>query len=209
MKKISTLIALATVATIGSVYATWSYSGSTELTQNFALDGATNVGITDKISAEKGTIAMDRSNFNITIDDANGDYNAEFAATGYLKITYTPSATVSDDVRTNGLTLYFTLTNTLGQYAGVNIFSVDSTAVALGAPTPVNVDPGTGFAEKFTYRIEASDIDAKLSFYTNTYSATEATDDGTLRLDQESEYDAFKVALHNGSLWVEISDTNS
>lgn len=206
MKKISTLIALATVATIGSVYATWSYSGSTDLTQTFALDGSTNVGITDKVSAEKGTITMDRSNFSITIDDANGDYNAEFAATGYLEITYTPSATVTDEVKTNGLTLYFTLTNTIGQYDSVNIFSVESTAVEMSAPTPNNLDPDTGFAESFTYRIEASAIDAKLSFYTNTYSATEATDDGVLRLDEESEYDAFKTALHNGSLWVEISD---
>lgn len=208
MKKISTLIALATIATVGSVYATWSYSGSTRLTSKFNLDGATVVGITDKVSAEKGGLAMDRSNFSIVIDDANNDYDAEYTASGYLTVTYTPSKFVSDEIKKNGLQLYFNIDSTIGEYEGTKIFSYDTTKVALSSPTANNVDPETQFAESFTYTIQATEIDKMISFYTNTYSDVEANDDGTLRLDTEEKYTNFKTALHTGALMVVISDTN-
>lgn len=206
MKKISTLIALATLVTVGSVYASWTYSSSGKLSNSFYLDGSTNVGITDKVGAEKGSLAIDRENFSIVIDDTEGDHNADFSVNGYLTITYTPSLAITNEEKQNGLKLAFSLTSTIAQYEGVNIFSVCVDTHEITNVVANNVDPVTGYAESFTYTISATEIDKALSFYTNTFSEDEATDDGVLTLDEETEYDAFKVALHTGALQIVISE---
>ena len=206
MKKMSTLIALATLVTIGGVYASWTYSSSGKLSSTFYLDGSANVGITDKVGAEKGSLEINRDNFSIVIDDADGDHNADFSVNGDLKITYTPSLAVSDEVKKNGLNLVFTLQSTIGKYEDVSIFALCADAHDIATGTPIDVDPDTDFATKFVYTISATEIDKALSFYTNVHSEEEATDDGVLRLDTEEKYDAFKEALHSGALQIIISE---
>ncbi len=206
MKKISTLIALATLVTVGSVYASWTYASSGKLSNSFYLDGSTNVGITDKVGAEKGSLSIDRNNFSIVIDDTDNDHNADFSVNGYLLITYTPSLAITNEEKQNGLDLVFTLESTIPAYDGIMIFSVCLDAHEITNVVANSVDPVTGYAESFTYTISAVEIDKALSFYTNTFSEDEATDDGVLTLDEESEYDAFKVQLHAGALQIIISE---
>ena len=206
MKKISTLIALATLVTIGGVYASWTYASSGKLSSTFYLDGSTNVGITDKVGADKGTLSINRDNFRIVIDDEDNDHNADFSVSGYLTITYTPSIAVTDDEKKNGLDLVFTLQSSIAKYEGVSIFALCEDAHDIVTIVPNDVDPETGFAQSFTYTISATEIDKALSFYTDVHSEDEATDDGVLRLDTEEEYDAFKEALHSGALQIIISE---
>ena len=205
MKKIGTFIALATLVTIGGVYASWTYASSGKLSSTFYLDGSNNVGITDKVGADKGTLAIDRESFSIVIDDTNNDHNADFSVNGYLTITYTPSIAVTDDEKKNGLDLVFTLQSSIAKYEGVSIFALCPDAHAIADPVANNVD-SEGFAESFTYTITAAEIDKALSFYTDVHSEDEANDDGVLRLDTEEEYDAFKEALHSGALQIVISE---
>ena len=94
MKKLSILIALALILTVGGVYATWNYAQGSVPSVPKALDGSTK--ITDKVvdSKSKGNIYVDPSNLLIQIDDANNDHYAELTVTGSIKITFTPNSFV-------------------------------------------------------------------------------------------------------------------
>ena len=203
MKKISTLIALATLVTVGSVYASWQYT-SGSIKTDFFLDGSTNVGITDKVGAKKGALTINRDGFSIVIDDTNNDHYADFSVTGDIVITWTPAnfGALTADEQANGLKLYFQLSSTIGAYKEIDVFALCDDAHAIGAPEK-NVSGGV---TTFTYKITAAQIDKALSFYTNEFSENEDEDDGVLFLDTEPEYDAFKENLHNGALKITIGE---
>ncbi len=203
MRKINNLIALATLVTVGSVYASWQYVGGS-IKQEFFLDGTTNVGITNKVGAEKGALEISRDNFSIVIDDANNDHHAEFSVNGNLTIVYTPANfdALSSDQQENGLELYFQLASTIPAYDGVAVFSVCPNAHQILAVE----SSGEGSSKVFTYTITQQEIDQALSFYTNVFSDNEESDDGDLFLDTEAEYDAFKANLHAGALSIVIGE---
>ena len=205
MKKISTLIALATLVTVGSVYASWQYTTGT-LKTDFFLDGTTNVGITDKVGAKKGALTIDREAFSVVIDDTNNDHHADFSVNGQLTITWKPAnyGALTAEEKANGLKLYFKLDSTISDYKNVKVFALCADAHAIAAPQK----NGEGEETTFTYTITAAEIDKALSFYTNTFSDNEDTDDGDLFLDTEPEYDAFKENLHNGALKITIGEAS-
>ena len=85
MKKISILIVLAMILTIGGVYATWNYAqGNVD-----SVDLNPVVSLTEKVvDTPKGTITVDMSGLDIAIDDANHDYDAELVMTGAVNVTF-------------------------------------------------------------------------------------------------------------------------
>lgn len=88
MKKLSTLIAIALIVTIGGVYAAWSYSQGTtaevEITREINMAQINTNG-------SKGTIsATPENNFAFLVDDdGSGTYTAKLVGTGKLNITFT------------------------------------------------------------------------------------------------------------------------
>ncbi len=103
MKKTSMLAALALVATIGGAYATWMFAEETSpaasTTVNVAMTGVSS-------KTEKGTLnvmVMGENGFTLALDDANNDHVAEIKKTGYVTVTFQPSASASQDVKTNGI----------------------------------------------------------------------------------------------------------
>lgn len=90
MKKLSLLIALCMLISIGGVYANWVYmegaAGSAhEHVGSFGLSSASNTG-------SKGTITANGQGAHITIDPDGDSYRAKLTFTGKFVITFTPDA---------------------------------------------------------------------------------------------------------------------
>ncbi len=180
MKKISLLIVLAMIVTIGGVYATW----------NYAQDGVDGVDVTPTVvltekvvSTNSGTIAVDMSSLEISIDDANTDYYGELVIDGQIDIEFTPDTYATAEIKTNGIPMqYELLVTTPWEYNGHQIFTVASGAVAFNSGNPT-----------FTATITAADLLAALQL-------------GEVYLPTVTDYDAFASVLTTGSITVKISE---
>lgn len=183
-KKLSTLVALATVVTIGGVYATWTFAEgqapTASTTVNVAMTGATS-------STEKGTLSvmvMGENGFTLAIDDSDNNHIAEIMKSGVVTVTFTPSATASEDVKTNGIDVscvisYAPYTNgpaTLEdwKYDSKQIFDIENdeaTPILLNKSAAVK-DPSTGV---FTWTITSGEVGIDLAneFKIDTYAKYE------------------------------------
>ncbi len=129
MKKISILIALALIVTIGGVYATWSYNSQDAVNdshEHFKL----NMADYEDTGNSKGKISCFKNNVEIEVDDTNGDYKAELVVTGDMIFIFTPYDEASADVKNNGITMQFTVHRSSEDmmYEGKQIFNLSSEA---------------------------------------------------------------------------------
>lgn len=180
MKKISILIVLAMLVTISGVYATWNYAmGNVE-----SADLSPVVTLTEKVvDTPKGEIAVDMSGLSIAIDDSNNDYDAELVITGSVNVTFTASDAAPADVKANGIKLQYTVTVSDGwNYEGAAIFTVDADPIALN----------NGNAT-FSATISAADL----------MNAITLSD---ISLPTVDDYDAFALALQQGSITITVSE---
>lgn len=195
MKKLSLLIALALILSIGGVYATWSYAGAAAegSHKHFGIDLA---DVTQDVA--EGVITGITTDMDIELDQADGSYNAKAVITGLMSFAFKPNAGASDDVLANGITLQWTLEQsaTPMQYEGVDVFAVDSTPVSLGngipitaenapADSPTALEPGkdlTSYIGGFYVKIIPSDVEDKLTVNLNlpTYADYQAFQTGSL-----------------------------
>ena len=181
MKKLTVIIALMLVVTIGGVYATWNYAQGSVAKVDKYLDGSTK--ITDKVvTTAKGTISVDTSAVEIIIDDANNDHVAELSVTGDIVITFTPNEGADANVATNGIVLQYQMSNTGLTYLGNPIFTYNTAVVQLN-----------GGAATKSVTIPATDLGIALY-------------DAGLTLPDVATYEAFKAQLHTGSLCFTVSE---
>ena len=183
IRKISMLITLALVVTVGGVYATWNYAqGDAEATFE-ALDSVTI--ITDKVvdAVAKGNISVNVNNMLLTIDDANNDHHGELIQEGYIEVTFTPSSGADANVTANGIPLQFQVscTGTDFTYKGEHIFDYGTDPIILNGGNP-------------TKSVQIPVEDLGISLHSDIYLPTVA------------DYDAFKLALASGSLIVTVSE---
>lgn len=207
MKKVGGLIALATVVTIGGVYATWTYSNGdldiADVTKEMVIemDSATITGVS-------GTYSV-TSNVSFSIDQAGTNDNFHKAILNiittdneapYITITFTPSANADSTIKENAVDseYYFTTTTTM-QYAMTNgNYDVNGTKTNIF---------------KFPTSSEADPVDivwAKQDDGTFTYTFDEAAIKAAVQindfvLDTKAEHDAFKSLL-NGNIIIYVSD---
>lgn len=180
MKKLSILLVLAMILTIGGVYATWNYAqGDIE-----GADVSPVVTMTDKVvDTPMGTIAVDMSGFNIAIDDTNGDYNAECVMSGAINVTFVADAAAPATVKANGIKLQYTVTVTNPwTYNGVQVFTATTDAMAMnnGAAT-------------FNATITAAELMNVITL-------------GDISLPTVDAYDAFARALTQGTITITVSE---
>lgn len=95
MKKLSVLIALALVLTIGGAYATWSYvSGDIQ-------DASASSTISMEEVGNAGAIGVYTFENNLVFKvDSDGSLNTTLVATGSLKIIFTPADSAPDAYKT-------------------------------------------------------------------------------------------------------------
>ena len=186
MKKFGTIIALATLMTVGGVYATFNYAQGTASEASTSLNPTIEgVGTT----TSKGKIEIN-STFAIKVDDEgqlNGEANNYFTkmqTSGEFKVVFTPEVGADADVRDHGISLKMKLeitgTNT---YNNQDIFTLNMTT------NPVVLNNGDKILGSYTVVDLASYI-----------SLTR------IELKTLAEYNAYKTQLEGVSIKVTVSE---
>lgn len=206
MKKLSLLIALCMLLTIGGVYATWSYVGSTDIIDAFS---ESKVTISDAVIEGTYGIYKVESNLVLTVDQANDAHEAELVFSSndgkdvYLTVTFTPSTNAPKAIKDNAVPseLYFGITTPM-QYR----MDEAGNYSAAGTPTDIFkfVNSGNGTLDNtfvwtknadgtFTYTMNADQLKAQISL------------SQTFVLDIKAEHDAFREAL-KGNIVARVTD---
>lgn len=103
MRRLSVLVMLIVCVTVGSVYAAWTYKGTTVS----AADKTLSHGLTTATTAgDVGLFEIVANNVDISIDQmAEGNYEAQLKITGEVSVHFTPyqNAGVDEDILKNGV----------------------------------------------------------------------------------------------------------
>ena len=192
--------------TIGGVYATWSYVGSTDIIDAFA---ESKVTIADAVIEGTYGIYKIESNLVLTVDQANDNHEAElvFGSNNdqpvYLTVTFTPSVNAPKAIKDNAVEseLYFGVTTPM-QY------KMDADGNYSESGTPVDIfkfkNSGNGKLDNtfawtknadgtFTYTLNADALKEQISL------------SQTFVLDIKAEHDAFRSALV-GNIVARVTD---
>lgn len=187
MKKLSLLIALCMLLTIGGVYATWTYTQNTDVADE-AVN--MNMNLTDvAYSGSYGTYKVDTSSLKLAIDPKTGTtHTTALYIEGNIVITFTPNSVAPVEIKENGLdtTYTFSLSNPTWQYNSQNIVTLNH-AEAHSIEWVKQAD-GT-----FTYTISAAALSSHISL-------TEIV------LDTKTAYDAYNAVLGKGAIVITVSD---
>ena len=187
MKKLSLLIALAMLITIGGVYATWVYVQTDDVADETMNKAVSMSGVT--FEGSNGTFAVDVSGLSIMVDPKPGTtHDTGLSVTGSAVFTFTPATYAPEAVKENAVkaTYSIALSNSSWQYENQNIFTVNS----YDDEIDWTLDEETGV---FSFVLNADQITQILSISQFT-------------LDTKAEYDAFDKALENGLIVFGISD---
>ena len=187
MKKLSLLIALCMLLTIGGVYATWTYTQNTDVADE-AVN--MNLNLTDvAYSGSYGTYKVDTSGLTMVIDPKAGTtHTTALYMTGNIVITFTPNSVAPSNVKEDGVpsTYAFSLANQNWKYDGQDIVTVNHSEVH-------NIDWTENGDGTFSFTISAADLEEHISL-------TE------FELDTKAKYDAYNAVLGTGSIVITVSD---
>lgn len=207
MKKLSTLIAILLIATIGGVYATWTYSqGAAVMPETVFFDSVTEITGAVQTNA-KGVVEIVSNDIEIVIDDSNNNHKAEWNMTGEIVVKFTPNVGADEDVVLDGIDLKWNLLTTNKEgvvawaYDNKKIFYVDTTAVVL-SKTDANEESGS-----FVWTITANDLMEKLTFNSNEASdINPAGADTDLYLPTVEDYSNYHTSLHSGAMGIVFAE---
>lgn len=215
MKKLSLLVALALLITVGGVYATWSFTSENSDIVDVKYESVVTLADATT-SGAAGTYTIS-SNLVLSIDQkAEGDHTAVLrflpATTGdeiFLDITFTPAVNAPEAVKNFGVPseLYLSTTTEMkckvtdGHFDPVGGTEQDIFLLANEANSTLEGNPDTD-----PYAI-------KWQKEGNVFKAHYDVDDlkgmielnGTIKLDTKADYDEFS-ALLNGNIVVHITD---
>lgn len=207
MKKLSLLLALMLLVTVGGVYATWSYAGTNDIADAYA---EAKVTITDAVLTGANGSYKVESNLVLSVDQANDAHEAKLvfesnnpAEEIYLKVTFTPSSFAPQAIKDNAVPseLYFGTTTPM-QYS----MDDEGNYSATGTPTDIlkftnpsddDFNPNVTWTKEtdgsFTYTMDKTALEAEISLNKNFV------------LDLKSEHDEFRKAL-SGNVIVRVTD---
>ena len=193
MRKLSTLIAIALIVTIGGVYAAWNYAQGTTASVEITREVQMAQVIT---SGNKGTITATPSNVAFIVDDA-GDYQAKLDASGKFVVTFTHNPGADQTTINDGIVMQavITLKTTAGVTGSALLYHDPHTSTDV-APLTVNgnnkITLNNGDPTKST-ELLAEDIASCLTL-------------ANVKLDTKAENDAFHDVLKNYTIVITISE---
>ena len=201
MKKLSLLIALALIVTIGGVYAAWNYSQGTTA----SVDVSREINMAQVVtSGNKGTIvATPQNNFaflvdDIADDDGNGTdikYKAALVGTGDIKIDFTANPGADQATKDNGIKMIATVTLKTTTQEGLTYTDPDTS-------TPV--DPLTVKAGQNV--ITLNDGNVCKTVVITAEQIADCLQIANVILDTKAENDAFHTALKDYTIVITISE---
>lgn len=232
MKKLSLLVALLLIATIGGVYATWTYVGNDQI-HTFSPKGVIMEDV--EIEGTVGSYAIESNFVQGRIDQAKGadtdpskyykaalSYEFKDGATK-AKVTFkfTPNATAGKDIQTKGVTTYLWFGDSGMTYKtdGEGNYNAEGTAHDIFSFTyhkenyitihPIGTDiSGMDAATNFVWEYDSVNKVFYFTFIDEANSIRSMESVFTLNnfvLDVESEYAAFKTAI-NGFIRTVVSN---
>lgn len=172
MKKITALILLAVIMTIGGVFATWTYAQGSIAQKNVYIKSQIKMGEISNSNA-KGTIDVDLTSVSVIVDDTDdtdttGDHHAVLKVSGTITFNFTPAKGADENISTNGIAMRYkvALTDTTVTYPDVN--GEDKNPIVVASNEWVNLN--SGVATK-SVTINASELGLSLGgdFYLPTY----------------------------------------
>lgn len=207
MKKLSILVAIIVIVTIGGVYATWNYAGtSTEIgqqvNQTITLENAVQDGAAGSytLSHNIASISIAPNNQEDKLATLVATYT-DGSSAPKLRLTFTPAANAGDDIEANALASYvyfgterdftwkggsmFTFAN--GKTSPMSIGAVNS-----GAATVWTKDGST-----FTCELTFASLEELIEFSSNIYLPT---------IDDYNEFLAELGGSHSIQLHMHISN---
>ena len=204
MKKLSTLIAIILIATIGGVYASWNYANSstgfgihdekaillTEAVQEGAAGAYTLTHNIDTISIEPETQENKKAEMVAT-------YTAG-ASTPSITLTFTPKSNASKEIKTNGVKsyVYFGMAQDL-QWQGNSVFGF-----TYGKTSPITIDI-MGSGAQYAWEDEDED-----GVFTCTINFTEIEDIVELATDvylpSIEDYNSFFQTVFGGNNKIQL-----
>lgn len=188
MKKLSVLVALMLIITVGGVYATWNYAQATgEADAKFTSVSVklADIDYDENDAEDKGTISITSNNVSLVIDQDKPSYDAKWVPNddGQITGTFVPAANATDYVKANGTPLCFKLSGKLHDDITISPNSVDISYD--------RHDNGT-----FYWTITAAQIANAISL-----------DD--VNLPTEQAYKDFMDELGSGEITITIQEQNS
>ena len=212
MKKLSFLIALAIIISVGGVYASWNYAELTMTAHNHTVNSLATFDLNTNIEA--GTVSFADS-LVLKVDDVTGNHNPGWTAgiddadKGRIVMTFTPNSGASDTY----LKYTITMTN--------NTFDIDGG----GAEPEVPIFTTTANVATGTEEITAAHAGAKtilVGYITHTAGssttshailASEIEDiltvNQTITLPTLTDFNNYSTALNNVKLTLTVEEVAS
>lgn len=195
MKKLSLLVALALIVTVGGVYATWNYAqgaagqGKANLVPKLAASAQTN---------SKGAIQIDTTGLSILIDDIGAqDHVAELVMTGSVKVTFAPASGADSDVVAQGIPMQYQLSilYNQGQNEGTWVYDdncgVGEKPIMTVVTTAQQVNSGN---PTLSFEIPAVDLLALIDL------------GHSFKLDEFTDYENFNSVLGRAQIQLTVSE---
>lgn len=191
MKKLSLLIALCILLTIGGVYATWIYSGNQIDAQTTPFVSKMG-GLDHEGNSGSYTFIENSLEFSVEPDSQDTKITTIVWNEGTIKLVFTPKGDINDTMLANALNATITVelaSSTAGEYQGSTIYTIDpSFAVALTETDWTEHNDG----EYYTYTITADTIRDAISI-------------GSFHLPSEDDYTEFKTAIQDVKFRVKVT----
>lgn len=201
VKKLSILMALVMVLTVGAVYASWNYSRGELAKTDISFNGR----MADIVSGTaKGTISVVENSNTLTfkVDDVGAsDYVAELVPSGDVKIKFNAATGADNAVLTEGIQLQATITiaGTKTPFAYTPNGETQSQNITIFAPATDNVidiNNGQKVLPNTPITITAADIASAIVFCGNQ----------SVVLDTYEENLAFEAAMGTYTITITISE---
>lgn len=211
MKKLSLLVALALIVTIGGVYATWNYASGSQVS---SAESPLNVDLVSYQLVGGGLSVLDGTGVKISIDDnklsdgnPGNDHRAELYFENDMIIIFTPSSdTTEESITSMSFNFSFELRSVTSDpwlYAGEPIFTLNNSnpiqpkhLEKIGDATVVsgyNLSE-LGLAGKYYMVLTADEVDSMVDLRPSG-----------IVLDTVSDWDAFDIARTQGNIMVIVS----
>lgn len=187
MKKLSAIIAMATIMTVGGVYATFNYAQNPTQAATGDISPIISGAVTE---SSKGEIKIN-STFVVTIDDlgviggGTNSYYTGMKTEGTFKVSFTPNHGADADVRDNGIKLNMKLSFTGNKYDEKDIFVTNG----LDSNNTVSLNEGNKILGEYEIKL------------TDYFGANEE-----IKLSTHAEYKAYEAQLKNTKIIIEISE---
>lgn len=198
MKKLSVLIALLLCVTIGGVYATWTYTQTTDVADeaiNMAMN-LTSVAYSDGY----GVYEIDQSGLTLTIDPKEGTtHTTSLVISGQLVVTFKPATYAPGDVKENAVPTEYTIS------LSNNSWTYDDDETDEEAPKAILTLNHTG-----AHDVEwVKQADGSFTFVLNADELAEHLSLTEFDLDTKAKYDSYNKALANGQIIFAVTDGNT